>query len=90
MNILPIPFGTKGRGILESLRKRLDLGKIAISPQKHNELLTEMRIAQSDEEMCLIKKEQHYSCSSGRFRFITPLYGRYSITKVIMVMIIII
>ena len=56
MTAVPINFSTKGRAMLESLRKRLDMGKIACDPEAHKELLTELRIAQSDENMKLIKE----------------------------------
>jgi hypothetical protein len=39
MNIVPVNFST---AMLECLRKWLDLGKIAISPEQNNELLAEM------------------------------------------------
>jgi hypothetical protein len=55
MNIVPVAFSTKGRFMLERLRKWLDIGKIAISPKEHSnqELLTELRIATADEDMKL-------------------------------------
>ena len=58
MNIVPVNFSTKGRFMLENLKKYLDMGKIAISPEEHSnqELLTELRIATADEDMKLQKE----------------------------------
>jgi hypothetical protein len=35
--IIPVNFATKGRYLLEQLRKQLDMGKVAIHPDQHNE-----------------------------------------------------
>jgi hypothetical protein len=58
MSVIPINFSTKGRFMLENLKKYLDMGKIAISPEEHSnqELLTELRVATADEDMKLPKE----------------------------------
>jgi hypothetical protein len=58
MSVCPVNFSTKGRFMLENLKKYLDMGKIAISAEEHSnrELLTELRIATADEDMKLQKE----------------------------------
>ena len=57
MNIVPVNFSTKHRAMLGNVRKWIDKGHIAIDPDLFPELLTELRIATSDEEMSLDKTE---------------------------------
>jgi hypothetical protein len=62
MNIVPVNFSTKHRSMLGNVRKWIDKGHVAIDPDLFPELLTELRIATSDEEMSLDKTE--YSMDS--------------------------
>jgi hypothetical protein len=57
MNIVPVNFSTKHRAMLGNVRKWIDKGHVAIDPDLFPELLTELRIAQGDEEMSLDKTE---------------------------------
>jgi hypothetical protein len=57
MQIVPVNFNTKGREMLGNLKKYMDMGRIAIDPDTHKELLTELRIATSDENMSLQKDQ---------------------------------
>jgi hypothetical protein len=57
MNIVPVNFSTKHRAMLGNVRKWIDKGHVAIDPDLFPELLTELRIATSDEEMTLDKTE---------------------------------
>jgi len=57
MNIVPVNFAEKGKIMLGKIVKLLDMNKVAISPDDHAELLTEMRIATADEDLRLDKKE---------------------------------
>jgi hypothetical protein len=57
MQICPINFNTKGHQMLGNLKKYMDMGKIAIDAQAFPELLTELRIATSDEDMALEKDQ---------------------------------
>src|SRR5438552_17478756 len=58
MNIVPVNFVEKGKIMLGKVVKLLDMNKVAISPDDHAELLTEMRIATTaDEELRLDKKD---------------------------------
>lgn len=59
MNLVPIPFSTKGKPMLENVKKFVDLGKLAIDPQEHGELLSDMRMATANEEMLLEKTRKH-------------------------------
>jgi hypothetical protein len=72
MSVIPINFSTKGRFMLENLKKYLDMGKIAISPEEHSnqELLTELRVATADEDMKDIGWNRYY----GFNRIIETLY----------------
>jgi hypothetical protein len=57
MNIIPVNFSTKHRAMLGNVRKWIDKSHVAIDPDLFPELLTELRIATSDEEMSLDKTE---------------------------------
>ncbi len=57
MNVVPVNFSTKHRAMLGNVRKWIDKGHVAIDPDLFPELLTELRIATSDEEMSLDKTE---------------------------------
>lgn len=57
MNIVPVNFAERGKIMLGKVVKLLDMNKVAISPDDHAELLTEMRIATADEDLRLDKKE---------------------------------
>jgi hypothetical protein len=57
MNIIPVNFSTKHRAMLGNVKKWIDKGHVAIDSDLFPELLTELRIATSDEEMTLDKTE---------------------------------
>jgi hypothetical protein len=59
MQIIPVSFNKYHRLMLANLKKYIDMGKVAIDPQEHEnkELLTELRIATSDQDMSLEKNE---------------------------------
>jgi hypothetical protein len=57
MNIVPVNFSTKGKSMLDNLKKYIDMGKLAIDPEAHKELLTELRIATANEDMTLEKDQ---------------------------------
>jgi hypothetical protein len=52
-----VNFSTKHRAMLGNVRKWIDKGHVAIDSDLFPELLTELRIATSDEEMSLDKTE---------------------------------
>ena len=53
MNLCPVPFNTKGKTILENVKRFMDSGKLAIDPLVHSELLADLRTATANEEMLL-------------------------------------
>jgi hypothetical protein len=55
MNVVPVSFGEKGRAMLGNVKKWIDKGRVAIDAEAHPELMTDLRIATSDEEMSLNK-----------------------------------
>jgi hypothetical protein len=57
MRIVPVNFSTQGKRMLENLKKHIDQGKVAIDPEVHSELLADLRVAESDENLSL-KKDQ--------------------------------
>jgi len=57
MNIVAISFGERHRAILGNVKKWIDKCQVAIDPDQFPELLTELRIATSDEEMSLDKTD---------------------------------
>jgi hypothetical protein len=57
MNIVPVNFSTKGKSMLDNLKKYIDMGKVALDAEQHRDLLTELRIATSDEELRLVKDQ---------------------------------
>jgi hypothetical protein len=57
MNIVHVNFSTKHKAMLDNVRKWIDKGMVAIDPDLFPELLTELRIATSDEEMSLDKTD---------------------------------
>jgi hypothetical protein len=57
MNIVHVNFSTKHKAMLDNVRKWIDKGMVAIDPDLFPELLTELRITTSDEEMSLDKTD---------------------------------
>jgi hypothetical protein len=55
MNIIPVNFSTKHKTMLANLKKYIDMGRVTIDPNAHSELMTELRIATSDEDLSLEK-----------------------------------
>ena len=51
MQIIPVNFGSKHRLMLMNLKKYMDMHRIAIDPDLHKDLVTEMRIATADEHL---------------------------------------
>jgi hypothetical protein len=57
MNIVPVNFSTKHKQMLGNVKKYIDMGRVAIDPEAHKELLTELRIATANEDMTLQKDQ---------------------------------
>jgi len=57
MNVVPVNFATEGRAMLSNVKKWIDKQRVAIDPDQHKELMLDLRIAQSDEEMKLDKTD---------------------------------
>jgi hypothetical protein len=57
MNVVPVNFSTEGRAMLSNVKKWIDKQRVAIDPDEHKELMLDLRIAQSDEEMKLDKTD---------------------------------
>ncbi|HJT49782.1 MAG TPA: terminase family protein [Nitrososphaeraceae archaeon] len=57
MRVVPVNFNTQGKIMLGNLKKYIDMGKVAIDPEAHSELLGDLRIAEADENL-LLKKDQ--------------------------------
>jgi hypothetical protein len=57
MQVIPVNFSTKHKAMLGNLKLLIDKGRIAIDPHAHSELMTELRIATSDEDMALEKDQ---------------------------------
>ena len=55
MNICPINFSTNHKLMLGNVKKYMDMGRVAINPEEHKELLTELRIATANEDISLEK-----------------------------------
>jgi hypothetical protein len=55
MNVVPVSFGEKE--MLVNVKKWIDMGRVAIDAEAHHELMTDLRIATTDEEMSLQKTE---------------------------------
>jgi hypothetical protein len=53
MRVVPVNISTRGKTMLGNLKKYMDMGKLAIDVEEHRDLLTELRIATSDEELKL-------------------------------------
>ena len=47
------------KAMLGNLKKYIDMGKVAIDPEESKDLMTELRIATSDEELRLEKTTQY-------------------------------
>ena len=59
MRVVPVNFSTNHKTMLSNLKKYIDMGKLAIEPEAHSELMTELRIATSDEDLGLEKSGQY-------------------------------
>jgi hypothetical protein len=59
MRVVPVNFSTNHKVMLSNLKKYIDMGKVAINPESHSELLTELRIATADEDLSLEKSAQY-------------------------------
>jgi hypothetical protein len=57
MQVIPVNFSIKHKAMLGNLKLWIDKGKVAIDSQAFPELMTELRIAQSDEDMALEKDQ---------------------------------
>ncbi len=55
MHVIPVNFSINHKAMLGNLKLWLDRGRMAVDPDAHSELMTELRIAQSDEDMALEK-----------------------------------
>jgi hypothetical protein len=59
MRVIPVNFSTNHKQMLSNLKKYIDMGKVAIDPEAHSELMTELRITTSDEDLSLEKSGQY-------------------------------
>jgi hypothetical protein len=59
MDIVPVNFSTKHKTMLANLKKWLDMGRMAIDSEQFPELMTELRIATSDEDLSLEKSKEY-------------------------------
>lgn len=57
MRVVPVNFSTHNKQMLGNLKKYIDMGRVAIDPEEHKELLTELRIATTNEDMVLEKNQ---------------------------------
>jgi hypothetical protein len=57
MRVVPVNFNTQGKPMLGNLKKYIDMGKVAIDPAEHSELLADLRVCTADENLSL-KKDQ--------------------------------
>jgi hypothetical protein len=55
MRVVPVNFSTNHKVMLGNVKKFLDMQKIAIDPEVHSDLMTELRIATANEDMSLEK-----------------------------------
>jgi hypothetical protein len=57
MKVVPVNFGEHGRVMLGNVKKWIDMCRVAIDSEQFPELMTDLRIATSDEEMALQKDD---------------------------------
>lgn len=57
MQIIPVSFGEEGTTMLEQCKKMIELNRVAIDPLYHENLLTEIRLATSTEDLKLDKHD---------------------------------